>query len=32
LDQLKALLAEYPEVDLAEIGFPEDWSEQPDWL
>lgn len=30
-DQLKALFAEYPDVDLAEIGFPKDWSNQPGW-
>ncbi|CAB1276312.1 Abi family protein [Candidatus Nitrosacidococcus tergens] len=30
-EQLSALFAEYPEVDLAEIGFPKDWSNQSGW-
>ncbi len=31
-DQLKELFTRYPEVNLAEIGFPADWSNQPGWL
>ena len=29
--QLNALFVEYPEVDLAEIGFPTDWHSWPGW-
>jgi len=31
-EQLKALFAKYPEVDLAEIGFPRNWGNRPGWL
>lgn len=31
-EQLKDLFAKYPEVDLAEIGFPSNWRNQPGWL
>ena len=30
-DQLRALFAKYPDVDLSEIGFPADWCDQSGW-